>query len=169
MVNTERKIGNRQAFSLIELVIVVVIIAIIGAIAIPRMSRGAQGASDSALTGDLNILRSAIDLYASEHNGTYPAVSTFTDQLTEFSDDSGTTSATKGGTDGNAIYGPYLRAVPTLPVGDNKGSAAIVDGTSAAPGDNPGGWIYNPSTGDIHANLKASTNVDDRGIAYASY
>src|ERR1700761_9198600 len=112
---SRRKNGNSRAgFSLIELVIVVVIIAIIGAIAIPRMSRGAQGASDCGVSGDLNILRSAIDLYASEHNSTYPAVATITAQLTQFTDDSGNTSATK---DTTHVYGPYLRSIPTLPVG----------------------------------------------------
>ena len=64
-----RGIGEqrRKAFSLIELVIVVVIIAIIGAIAIPKMSRGAQGAGDSALIQDLSVLRAALDLYNTEH------------------------------------------------------------------------------------------------------
>ena len=54
---------TNKGFSLIELVIVVVIIGIIAAIAIPKMSRGSAGASDSALTGDLTVLRNAIELY----------------------------------------------------------------------------------------------------------
>src|SRR5438034_11191501 len=94
---------NKRGFSLIELVIVVVIIAIIGAIAIPRMSRGAAGAADSALVGDLKTLRSAIELYANEHGGLYPGLlaNGTTDytkvvaELTQYSDDQGTTSATK--------------------------------------------------------------------------
>src|SRR5882757_8150171 len=92
--------SRSSAFSLIELVIVVVIIAIIGAIAIPKMSRGAQGAGDSALLQDLSILRSAMDLYNSEHP-TAPMTATFTstnvtDSLLKYSDNGGTTfSATK--------------------------------------------------------------------------
>src|SRR5436309_8758714 len=97
-----------KGFSLIELVIVVVIIAIIGAIAIPRLSRGAAGAADSSLIGNLRVLRSAVDLYASEHGGTYPATATITAQLTQYTDDSGATSATK---DSTHIYRPYLRAI----------------------------------------------------------
>ena len=62
-------VKSPNGFSLIELVIVVVIIAIIGAIAIPKMSRGAAGANDAALSQDLAVLRSALDLYATENGG----------------------------------------------------------------------------------------------------
>ena len=73
--STEMKAANRKsAFSLVELVIVIVIIGIIAAIAVPRISRGAKGATDSALKGDLTALRSAIDLYAAEHGGSFPTV-----------------------------------------------------------------------------------------------
>src|SRR5262245_10025084 len=87
---THRRAHRARAFSLIELVIVVVIIAIIGAIAIPRMSRGAAGAADAALIGNLRLLRSAIDLYASEHGGSFPSATsaTFVSQLTGYTDDS---------------------------------------------------------------------------------
>src|SRR5437868_12090153 len=115
---------RNNGFSLIELVIVVVIIAIIGAIAIPRMSRGAAGAADSALVGNLRVLRSAIDLYANEHGGAFPSstAATFISQLTTYTDDTGAAVATK---DATHIYGPYLRTIPALPVGAAKGSTAI--------------------------------------------
>src|SRR2546423_5229696 len=89
----------RGGFSLIELVIVVVIIAIIGAIAIPKMSRGAQGAGDSALMQDLSILRSAFDLYNAEHPtatlGSGSTATAVTNALTLYSDALGNTNATK--------------------------------------------------------------------------
>jgi general secretion pathway protein G len=145
---------NRKAFSLIELVIVVVIIAIIGAIAIPRMSRGAAGAADSALAGNLSILRSAIDIYATEHGGSYPTVANFVNQLTRYSNDAGDSfSDTKSATH---PYGPYLRKIPPLPVGTYKGQSGI-----AAPGAVPPaaenssgtvGWLYDAATGQIWAN-----------------
>src|SRR6266550_4666864 len=96
--------NRTRGFSLIELVIVVVIIAIIGAIAIPRMSRGAAGAADSALTANVATMRKAIDLYSTEHGGTNPAVLTFVDQLTKYTDAQGGAQATK---DPTHIYGPY--------------------------------------------------------------
>ena len=82
-MNENHMHNRKRGFSLIELVIVVVIIGIIGAIAIPRMSRGTAGASESALKGDLAVLRNAIDLYAAEHAGSFPAHATITNELTK--------------------------------------------------------------------------------------
>jgi prepilin-type N-terminal cleavage/methylation domain-containing protein len=157
----------RSGFSLIELVIVVVIIGIIAAIAIPRLSRGASGAADSALLGNLSVLRNAIDLYATEHGGTYPALATFETQLTQFTDSSGATSATKTATH---IYGPYLRKVPTLPVGPSgyKNSVTVVDGSSGTPGTAAGAWFYNAASGDLKANL-ADSEKDSANKAYNAY
>jgi prepilin-type N-terminal cleavage/methylation domain-containing protein len=70
----ERQGTNRGGFSLLEVVIVVAIIAILAAIGIPRMSRGSRGANDSAVSGNLAVLRNAIDLYAAEHGGDYPTL-----------------------------------------------------------------------------------------------
>src|SRR5688572_3490276 len=99
-----------RAFSLIELVIVVVIIVIIGAIAIPRMSRGAEGAADSALVSNLATLRSALDLFATEHGGKYPTLADLPNALVQYSNEAGTAFSTTK--DGTYFYGPYLRAVP---------------------------------------------------------
>src|SRR5205814_10043128 len=131
---------GRKGFSLIELVIVVVIIGIIAAIAIPRLSRGSAGAADSALSGNLAVLRSAIDLYATEHGGAYPSVGTFDSQLTLYTDSSGSFSATKSAT---MMYGPYLRKIPPLPVGpvNYKNAVTIIDGSSGTPGSTAGGWF----------------------------
>ena len=148
----------RRAFSLIELVIVVVIIGIIAAIAIPRMSRGATGAADSALSSNLAVLRSAIDLFQTEHGGVYPLVSKFEAQLTTFSDDAGAANATK---DSTYIFGPYLRAIPPLPVGAGKGATGVASAAGAGVG-----WIYDEDTGAIRAN---ATEKDARGVLYSAY
>ena len=150
----------KSGFSLIELVIVVVIIAIIGAIAIPRMSRGAAGAADSALTGDLTTFRKAIDMYAAEHGGTFPAQSTVINQLTLYSDVNGNTQATK---DTTYIYGPYLRSIPPQPVGPQKGSTTITD-TAGTAGF---GWVYDATSGKVTANT--TTEADVRGTTYNTY
>src|SRR4051794_40579549 len=109
------RVHRAGGFTLIELAIVVAIIAIIGAIAIPQMSRGAAGTSDSALVQDLQILRKAVEHYASEHQGKYPSVDTFKHQMTKHSDEAGNTS---GQTAAPYLYGPYLVEVPQLPVGN---------------------------------------------------
>jgi prepilin-type N-terminal cleavage/methylation domain-containing protein len=160
--------GNRgpqfnRAFSLIELIIVVVIIGIIAAIAVPRLSRGSEGAADAALIGDLAVLRSALDLYETEHVGGLPTVANFEAQMTTFTDINGNDNATKMGA---FIYGPYLRELPPLPVGSRKGNTAV----KATPPDGLGnfGWAYNEGTGEIRANCGAS-ETDDASKAYNTY
>jgi general secretion pathway protein G len=158
---------TRRAFSLIELVIVVVIIGIIAAIAIPRMSRGAEGARDTALTGSLAVIRSGIDLYATEH-GALPGAG-FVNQMTLYSDINGNTNATKGGA---FIYGPYVRDLPALTVGTKKGATAVFIETNAA-NNPPGGvatdgWWYNTVTGDFRANLP-DADLDASGAQYNQY
>lgn len=153
----------RRGFSLIELVIVVVIIGVIAAIAIPRMSRGAAGASDAALSGNLTVLRNAIDLYHTEHGGSdkdYPKVASFVAQLTTFSDVTGATQATK---DNTYIYGSYLAAVPPLPVGTLRGATGVAAAAGAGIG-----WQYDETTGAIKAAL-ADAEVDAAGKKYNAY
>ncbi|WP_432798850.1 prepilin-type N-terminal cleavage/methylation domain-containing protein [Poriferisphaera sp. WC338] len=131
------------AFSLIELVIVVVIIGIIGAIAIPRMSRGASGASESAFIANLTVLRNAIDLYAAEHNGAYPTLAKFTDQLTTYSDAAGNTNPSYSST---YEFGPYLRSVPAVGVGASPKLSTVGDGSGTEV------WAYDQVKGTIVAN-----------------
>ena len=152
---------SRRGFSLIELVIVVVIIGIIAAIAVPRMSRGAAGAGDSALAGNLATLRNAIDLYQTEHAGTYPTdETTILGQLTTYTDDSG---AAQAAADATHIYGPYIRVLPPLPVGARKNQSGIAAADAATVG-----WIYDKTAHTIKANCTAGEK-DARGVAYNTY
>lgn len=148
---------TRSAFSLIELVIVVVIIGIIAAIAIPRMSRGAQGANDSTLVGNLAVMRKALDLYAAEHNGTFPAVGVLATQLTTKTNADGTAT-------GTPIYGPYIRTIPALNVGAAKGKNTF----TATAGGTTDGWVYDATAGTIIPNTTASEK-DASGTAYNTY
>lgn len=146
-----------RGFSLVELVIVVVIVGLLAAIAIPRFSRGAAGASDSALSGDLAVLRNAIEMYGAEHNGTYPLAATFEAQLTQYTNLAGATSAAK---DADYPYGPYLHSVPALKVGAAVGATgvkAVVAAPSTQDADTSVGWLYNQTTGQIYAN--DTTNI----------
>lgn len=163
----------RRGFSLIELVIVVVIIGIIAAIAIPRMSRGSQGAADSALAGNLSVLRNAVDLYQTEHQS-YPAAAlgdgqaVFERQLTKYTDANGTSNGT-GTKDSTHTYGPYLRKIPPLPVGSKKGQTTVKVGADTdLPGVSVEAWIYYPTSGEIKANL-LNTEVDSKSTPYNEY
>ena len=159
---------ENSGFSLLELVIVVVIIGIIAAIAVPRLSRGSVGAADAALIRDLDIMRAAIDLYAAEHGGTRPGADVV-NQLTQYTDALGAVSATK---DVTHIYGPYLRRIPPMPVGQKKGATAFYIETNANGLPEDGGddqaWWYNTKTGDLQANLK-DADVDASGKPYNTY
>ena len=161
----------RKGFSLVELIIVIVIIGIIAAIAVPRMSRGARGANESALVGNLAVLRNAVELYATEHNNVFPGATdntavTFVDQLTKYTSEAGATSAVR---DAAHPYGPYLRkGVPAAPVGPNKGSTTVlIDNANSPPSVSTGGgegWVYNPSTGDIIVNCDLSNDAGDKNF-----
>lgn len=156
----DRRPKRRSGFSLLELVIVVVIIGVIAAIAIPRMSRGSAGAADAALSGNLAVLRNAIDMYAAEHGGSFPSATAVANQLTQYTDTSGDTQSSS---DSTHIYGPYVRKVPPLPVGAKKGKIGI-----AAASDTDIGWIYASVTGDIKANCTDS-EADASGTKYNTY
>ncbi|MCK4661094.1 MAG: hypothetical protein KAV82_16360, partial [Phycisphaerae bacterium] len=118
----------------------------------------------SAMRGDLAALRNSIDLYSAEHGGSFPTVAKFVEQLTTYTNAAGGDNATK---DTTHIFGPYLKAVPGLPVaGDGTGGAVGDTGVAAIDGAGVG-WIYNESTGDIHANT--GTVKDDTDTLYTSY
>lgn len=158
------KRAPRRGFSMIELVIVVVIIGIIAAIAIPRMSRGPAAAADSAVAQNIQVIRSAVDLYQTEHNGTYPAANgsiTIADLLLKYSNIDGTAVSTTKDTSTGIIYGPYLRTVPPITVGTRKGGNTIASADAAGVG-----WIYDSTSGSVSAN---ATGTDGAGKAYASY
>lgn len=155
-----RTVHRNRAFSLIELVIVVVIIGIIAAIAIPRMGRGAEGANDNTLVGNLAVLRKAIELYSAEHEGNFPTVADFEEMLTKKTDITGK----HNGDDTKDLYGPYLREIPKLNVGTDMAKRTnIVD--TGDKGTN--GWDYDPATGEIRPNT--GTDADKAGTKYADY
>ena len=157
---------SRRGFSLLELVIVVVIIGIIAAIAIPRMSRGTAGAADSAVAGDLAVLRNAIDLYAAEHDGKLPILSKISNQLILYSDGSNSSDPVSS-KDATHQYGPYLRAIPSLPTGANKGQTGFT-ATLPLGSDNTAGWYYDAATGTVKPNT-VDSEVDATGKKYSDY
>ncbi len=164
-----------RAFSLVELVIVVVIIGVIAAIAVPRISRGAKGAGDSSLRGSLAGIRNAIDMYAAEHGGDFPAdagadtETTLIDQLTKKTDALGNVGVTAG----VHIYGPYLRSgFPRLSVCNRKGdkTVSLIAAGPPAPTGLPAGtgWVYAKDTGEFVANC-AAAEQDDQNVPYNTY
>ena len=146
-----RSAGHRGGFSLIEVVVVIVLLGIIAAIAIPRLSRGSEGSIEAAASRDLSVLQKAIDLYAAEHDGAFPHPNSIAAQLTQYTDGGGTVSTQKVG---SFNYGPYVRKVPPLKAGPNRGNSGI----ATEPGTGVG-WIYNPVEGTIAPNTQPPLNA----------
>ncbi len=154
---------RRSGFTLIELVIVVVVIGILAAIAVPRMSRGASAASEASLTASLTSMRNGMDLFYTEHGDTYPPLAKVSEALTQFSDATFAAYGTSKNSATGVIFGPYVRTIPSLPVGASKGKTAFV---AAIGGD--GGWVYDATAGTIKANC-ADSEVDGRGVKFNTY
>ena len=151
------------AFSLVELVIVLVIVGVIAAIAVPRLTRGATNAARTAVRSDLASLRNAIELYRAEHEGSFPTLNSFTAQMVHFSNVGGTSFATSADVGNGIVYGPYLAAIPPLPVGVRKGAMGVAGANAADVG-----WIYNETTGVIRPNTTL-TEVDSSAVLYRNY
>ncbi|MFG0330199.1 MAG: type II secretion system protein [Phycisphaerales bacterium] len=154
----------RPAFSLIELIIVLVILGAIVAIALPRLSHGVGCSAESALRADLVVLRQAIDLYAMEHGGAYPTdAASFVAQMTQYTDDSGNARASR---DATHIYGPYLAAMPAVPIKPKNGSRTVRGSGSVGTGAE--GWYYYKDSGKIIVNAPPAV-TDCEGVAFVDY
>ena len=116
------------------------------------------------MRGDLAVMRTAIDLYAAEHTGSFPTVAGFVDQLTTYSNVAGQTVAVK---DDTHFFGPYLKAVPGLPVAGDGTGGAIGDTVVAAAAAVGVGWLYTQASGDIVANT--NTAEDESNTKYSDY
>ncbi|MDO8208470.1 MAG: type II secretion system protein [Gallionella sp.] len=176
----------QRGFTLVELLIVVIILAILAAIVIPQFSGATVDAQESALNSNLNGLRSAIELYKTQHNGQYPGAVAATGatctfgaaaaagatagtnlamiaQLTNYSSVTGTTCT---GADPTTKLGPYLRGgMPAEPINNKADVVATAAGIPLAPAAATGGWAYDTKTGQIVMNSNA---LDSKLVAYSA-
>ena len=160
MLRRSRRRGTR-AFTLVEILIVVIILGIIATIVIGVFNNTVDDARDKALKDNLRNIRSQIQLYAAEH-GTYPSLAGFEHEMVLYTNQFGQTSNTKSDV---YCYGPYIIAMPRLPVGVNQGLSGVTSSGSYTAGY---GWAYDPIHGTFRANLP-DTDVDEDGVKYNSY
>jgi len=142
----------KSGFTLVEILIVVVILGILAAIVIPQFTEASTEAKESSLCTDLQTVRSQIELYKIQHNDVLPvpeAGGATWLRMTQYSDISGNTQATK---DATFCYGPYLQKIPTNQFTDLN--TVDVDGTA---GDGSHGWYLNSTTGAFNADDSGGT------------
>jgi len=178
----------QAGFTLVELLIVVIIIAILAAIVVPQFTSATLDAQEAALDANLAAMRSAIELYHSQHNNKYPgnqasnlgcatkgtggadSNQAFMDQLLLASD---ATGATCGVADATYKYGPYLRkGIPNEPINSKGSLVADISVPSPSTGaplgatGTSGGWRYDTLSGQIIMNSTAS---DSKTKAYSTH
>ncbi len=150
-----------KAFTLVEILIVVIILGILAAIVIPQFTQASNDARDSAITSNLQTIRSAMALYRVQHGDKFPDAASFVTQMTSKTNADGTTT-------GTPTLGPYLPSIPANPV---TGVNTVATGTTAAPGAANGGWYYQTTgatdaASNIYANDtgKTSSGVDHKTL-----
>lgn len=131
---------RKKAFTLVELLIVVIILGILAAVVIPQFSDASTEARDSSLATNLATIRGQIELYRLQHNGTYPAFTTFANQMTQKTNASGTV-----GTGAGYDFGPYMQRIPNNPFSNTNN--VVNSGSEAATT----AWHYNETTGAFRA------------------
>ncbi len=138
---------QRRGFTLVEILIVVVILGILAAIVVPQFTSAAAESRDSSIKMNLNRIRQQLEIYREHHDGSYPTLVDFEDQLVGATDVDG--AALPLGTPG--AFGPYIREVP-----HNANSGGTVVGNGAVGSSD---WFYNETTGVFHANDSVLTRT----------
>ena len=132
---------RRSAFTLIEIVVVVMIIGILVAIAAPRMLNVMGDATDNSVRQSLNVVRSAIETYATQNAGAFPSDANEAAFKTDVS--------------------PFLRGpFPKSSVGtaDDTVTMSAADPLAA---DDAKGWMYNGTSGEFIINC---TTMSEDGV-----
>ncbi|REJ68051.1 MAG: type II secretion system protein [Planctomycetota bacterium] len=133
---------NRNAFTLIEVLIVVVIMAVLAATVVPQFTDSTADAKNNTALFNLNTLRSQIELYKAQHDGNHP---TTLNLLTVATNIDQTTT-------GSPSLGPYLQAVPEN-TANGTNAVKVISTSPAVSGDvtadNAGGWLYSSLDGRV--------------------
>ena len=87
---------NREAFTLVELMIVVAILALLAALSIPNLLRAKANANDTASLAFLKSISTALETYAAANMRRYPVA----DDLTELAS-----------SDFSSTFPPYMESV----------------------------------------------------------
>ena len=164
-----------KGFTLAEVVIVVIILGLLAVLVVPHLSTAANAEREASLRDDLHFLRTQVMVYQAQHDGVapgypngdmaaQPSQEIFTSQMTMYTDQAGNTSRTPSDV---FKYGPYLQRIPKNTL-NNNGNIQFVGPDSVFPLQAKGldGWLYQPATGTIAANVEGT---DLYGVRYIDY
>lgn len=172
---TLRDMRYQKAFTLVEILIVVAILGILAAVVIPELQGHSQKAKESAAKETLQMLRTAIERYAIQHNGIPPGYTqgdmnnnplsvNFFVHMTMASN--AAHEIAPPGTPGYP-FGPYISKFPKNPF-NNLDSRQMIPNGGEMPAEPTGqyGWIYQAATKTIRLDWPGT---DSAGIAYYDY
>lgn len=173
-------------FTLVEMLIVIIVLGILAMIIIPQLYVSTEDAKISTLKTNLSALRSAIEVYYTQHETKYPgqtkaadgtanadaaeAATSMVKQLTQYSDKTGKISGTKTST---YPFGPYVRGgqLPANPFVSGSASTGVecdatASITTARSVDGSPGWKFHFKTGVFYSN---DTGTDSAGTPHKNY
>jgi type II secretory pathway pseudopilin PulG len=163
--------GFRCAFTITEILIVVFALAILATVVIPQFSRASRQSQQNNLKDVIQYLRTQIAVFKAQHQDIPPGYPSgdpmatptepaFVTQMTLHSDVSFNLSAAA------LPYGPYLSAMPADPV-NGRNTVKVIGNNQPMPlPDGSTGWIYQPQTQTVIANV---VGKDDSGTYYSTY
>jgi prepilin-type N-terminal cleavage/methylation domain-containing protein len=149
-MNKARRIGKAatSGFTLIELMIVVAIIGILAAIAIPKFASLIRQSGEGASKGNLGALRSALNIYYGDLEGSYPtALATLT------------------------TNGKYMGSIPVAKAPNYHTDSSGENDVAVFTGADTGGWEYdNNNTDANYGNVWVNcTHTDTKGNTWNTY
>jgi len=140
----------KKGFTLVELMLVVTLIAILAAVAMPKTNTLLRHSKQARTLANLASMRSAIAMYFTDHEGTYPL-----DDLSSLTQNE-----------------RYLRQIPIKDTSPYHPSGnTVTAGNAAAQADSRGDWFYfndplDPQFGRIEVNC---IHQDGKGKIWTNY
>ncbi len=137
--------NGRRGFTLVEILIVVVILGVLAGIVVPQFSQASSQANLNTLLGNLQTVRSQIQLYKVQHYDLLPGQASFGGDVDEANFIAALTND-----------GAYVNKIPeNLFISDaaHRGAITCINDAAATPtGDEGTGWWFNAANGDFRAN-----------------
>ncbi|MEX0777596.1 MAG: hypothetical protein WD042_17970 [Phycisphaeraceae bacterium] len=166
---------RRVLMRLLETLIVAGILAVLALLIQPRLTNAAELGRDRAFQAEVRQLRQQVMLYRAMHlgmapgyaNGDQAATPTLTDFVAQMTFPTNRSGQILDRQSALAPLGPYMTRMPINPINHSseiRFVPAHVPFPDAPQG--PEGWLYQPATGLIAANVPGE---DGRGVAYFDY